>query len=78
MPLLINKHFPNLTRTIMKMLRRLKQKKFIHPSQVSPFPRSLLWSYEEAQNAYNERVERYRAEGGTVLTLPFCYVEWSV
>lgn len=67
--------------SLLQVLRAIKPRKQVHPPP-TPAPRrphALMWSYEEAQNAHNARLERhYRAAGGSVLTLPFCYVEWAV
>lgn len=65
------------------MFRALRPRKQV-PSPPTPGPRRLhahaiMRSYEEAQNAHNMQLEQhYKAAGGAVLTLPFCYVEWAV
>ncbi|XP_063848792.1 uncharacterized protein LOC135093443 [Scylla paramamosain] len=69
------------TRRLAKVFRALRFRKQV-PAPPTPFPHrthALMWSYEEAQNAHNARLERhFKAAGGSVLTLPFCYVEWAV
>ncbi|XP_045126706.1 uncharacterized protein LOC123513539 [Portunus trituberculatus] len=77
----LRRRLVNATRRLAKVFRALMFRKQV-PAPPTPFPHrnhALMWSYEEAQNAHNARLEsHFKAAGGSVLTLPFCYVEWAV